>query len=340
VITRIEIDGFKSFVDFSLDVPQLLVLVGANNGGKSNLLQALSLFQDLQLGGEALALEQGDRGSADFHRDIAGREVDALSIAVDDHFPSARVDLVRESYTALFRPDRSPESVGQWLFAKFQPRLMRRGSDESRSPRVLLGDGSNVARVVASMRDGGHARTAYGNLLMDLAAVLPGFADLISVYDERRRTWDLDFVFDTGRRLPCSMVSDGTLRVLGVLVAVHSLALNDGTLLIDEIEIGLHPAFLVTLVDRIRRRVRDYRRLQVIATTHSPVVVSEVVAESPESVVFIDQVYGALAWPDGEKSATERTRARPVAASGERGSFVSPREVRRYLETVRPVDLA
>jgi len=41
MITRIEIDGFKSFRDFTLDVPPLLVLAGPTAGGKSNLLDAV-----------------------------------------------------------------------------------------------------------------------------------------------------------------------------------------------------------------------------------------------------------------------------------------------------------
>ncbi|WP_067169395.1 AAA family ATPase [Microtetraspora niveoalba] len=41
MITRIEIDGFKSFADFALDVPPFLVLIGTNASGKSNLLDAL-----------------------------------------------------------------------------------------------------------------------------------------------------------------------------------------------------------------------------------------------------------------------------------------------------------
>ncbi len=42
MITRIESDGFKSFVDFSLDLAPLTVLAGPNNSGKSNLLEAIT----------------------------------------------------------------------------------------------------------------------------------------------------------------------------------------------------------------------------------------------------------------------------------------------------------
>ncbi|WP_329351077.1 AAA family ATPase [Streptomyces sp. NBC_01261] len=44
MITRIEIDGFKTFDQFSLDVPPFLVLLGANGSGKSNLLEAVALL--------------------------------------------------------------------------------------------------------------------------------------------------------------------------------------------------------------------------------------------------------------------------------------------------------
>lgn len=41
LITRIEIDGFKSFRQFSLDLEPFQVIVGPNAAGKSNLLDAL-----------------------------------------------------------------------------------------------------------------------------------------------------------------------------------------------------------------------------------------------------------------------------------------------------------
>ncbi|MFE5536445.1 AAA family ATPase [Streptomyces sp. NPDC056492] len=43
MITQIRIDGFKSFRDFSLDVPSTLLLLGPNGAGKSNLFDALRL---------------------------------------------------------------------------------------------------------------------------------------------------------------------------------------------------------------------------------------------------------------------------------------------------------
>lgn len=47
MITRIEIDGFKSLRDFAVDLEPLTVFVGPNNAGKSNILEALALLSRL-----------------------------------------------------------------------------------------------------------------------------------------------------------------------------------------------------------------------------------------------------------------------------------------------------
>ncbi len=41
MLTRVEIDGFKTFEDFSLDLRPLTAIVGPNASGKSNLFDAL-----------------------------------------------------------------------------------------------------------------------------------------------------------------------------------------------------------------------------------------------------------------------------------------------------------
>ncbi len=44
MITRIEIDGFKSFKEFALDLAPFQVIIGPNGSGKSNLLEAIHLL--------------------------------------------------------------------------------------------------------------------------------------------------------------------------------------------------------------------------------------------------------------------------------------------------------
>jgi predicted ATPase len=51
MITRVEIDGFKSFTDFGLDLEPFTVIAGVNGVGKSNLFDALRHIQRLVGGG-------------------------------------------------------------------------------------------------------------------------------------------------------------------------------------------------------------------------------------------------------------------------------------------------
>ncbi|MGB3548611.1 MAG: ATP-binding protein [Saprospiraceae bacterium] len=50
MITRIEISGFKTFTEFSVDLAPLTVIVGANASGKSNFMDALEVLGSLAAG--------------------------------------------------------------------------------------------------------------------------------------------------------------------------------------------------------------------------------------------------------------------------------------------------
>ncbi len=47
MITLIELDGFKTFQDFKLELSPFQVIVGPNGAGKSNLFDALRLLTRL-----------------------------------------------------------------------------------------------------------------------------------------------------------------------------------------------------------------------------------------------------------------------------------------------------
>lgn len=62
MLTRVEINGFKSFQDFSLDLEPLFMVLGPNSAGKSNLFDALAVISRLAQMEVSSAL-QGGRGS-------------------------------------------------------------------------------------------------------------------------------------------------------------------------------------------------------------------------------------------------------------------------------------
>ena len=50
MLTHVEIEGFRSLRHVDLDLPGLTVLIGANNSGKSNLLDVFALMSESATG--------------------------------------------------------------------------------------------------------------------------------------------------------------------------------------------------------------------------------------------------------------------------------------------------
>lgn len=91
-----------------------------------------------------------------------------------------------------------------------------------------------------------------------------------------------------GKRISSRSLSDGTLRFLGMLVALRTAA-PGSVFLVEEIDGGLHPARLHVLVELLEALARE-RRIQIIATTHSPVMLQAVSRETLLSAVVFGRV--------------------------------------------------
>ncbi|RKS75105.1 putative ATPase [Actinomadura pelletieri DSM 43383] len=381
MITRIEIDGFKSFLDFELDVPPFLALVGPNASGKSNLLDAIEYNRATLRSSSPLLEARRGRPHELFHRVVKGSPVEEFSISVHRllqlsegfvgivrHSGALRVPRVRDKspreldltprtelphavrerawegvHEVLNKPDKQPVlallneidnaalNVREYVP---EPRVMR-GTAPVADTRPLLPDGSNLAAVLGRLS----TSDALDDLVVDLASLVPDVTEIKTELNEKRQEWSFDLVVEGQGTVPSTLLSDGTLRVLGLLAALHDPD-HSGVLMVEEIENGLHPARLAELLRRIQERVTDLsdpesldRPLrQVIITSHSPVVVSELYRTRPESLIFMDTAVRV----DPESDRVSRvTVAKPVRDEGEPGTFVSPRQVRKYLGTVR-----
>lgn len=386
MITHIEIDGFKSFLDFKLDVPPFLALVGPNASGKSNLFDALEYEWESRGPGSPLLDARRGRPHELFHRVAKGHPVELFSVrttrllhiteglvkvttsvgaAFDDGHPRENSQLTQLHSAGDKNEELEPAlrdrlRVGidtmygeraerEETFAKTanliesgmqgerqyvpEPHAMRRWASAA-DLRPLERDGANLAAVLGRMRN----TEAFGDLMIDLAALIPDVVQVVPELDEKRQEWSFDLVIDGQGPVPSTLLSDGTLRVLGLLAALHDPD-HPGVLMIEEIENGLHPSRLAELLRRMQDSVTDLndstsldRPLrQVILTSHSPVVVSELYRWRPESLIFMDSVIRVD--PDHDR-VSRVSVARPVRAGGERGTYISPRQVHKYLATV------
>jgi predicted ATPase len=192
----------------------------------------------------------------------------------------------------------------------------------------LASSGANLAAVIGRIFEG---NAVAEDFVLDAQFVISDLVDVRPVRDERRNQWDFDVVMRGGRTFTPALVSDGTLRVLALLAALHDPD-HRSVVMIEDIENGLHPEYQGRLCDRLAARTANGDR-QVIATTHSPVIVSAAMEQPNSAIVFLDQVAGPADEGDGVRRPQHRTRARRIAAGGERGTYVSAAELEKYLTT-------
>jgi len=84
------------------------------------------------------------------------------------------------------------------------------------------------------------------------------------------------FMFDTkdARHVPAEQMSDGTLYILALIVAVLGPH-RPKTLLIDDIDMRLHPKAQYELVTLLKKFLEEFPDLQIIATSHSPYILDK-----------------------------------------------------------------
>jgi predicted ATPase len=116
----------------------------------------------------------------------------------------------------------------------------------------------------------------------------PEIADLDFVHVEELDDVMAILVERDGKRVSVRSLSDGTLRFLGILVALRTAA-SGSTFLIEEIDGGLHPARLHVLVEFLEALARE-RGIQIIATTHSPVMLQSMSREALLSAIVFGRV--------------------------------------------------
>ena len=208
-----------------------------------------------------------DGERADSFRVENGRTV-ASSFAHPPGAGSDRLYLMQVAGYPAFRPIY--DALAGMGFYNFQPEQIR----ELQSPEpgdLLKPDGSNITSVLANLK----ASSPESAERMDryLSKVVPGTLGMEPKTVGPKLT--LEFRQEVRgdrhpRRFLANNVSDGTLRVLGVLVALYQGAgmVSDNAMLvgIEEPEGALHPAAAGVLTDVL---LEASGRVQVVITSHS-----------------------------------------------------------------------
>jgi len=147
----------------------------------------------------------------------------------------------------------NPTRIGEW--------------QEPSSVRVLESDGSNVASILEEM-----SQQERNELVELLAAVVPGIVNISVRHVADKVT--VVFTQDVGqgpREFFAKQMSDGTLRVFGILVAVTQ-GVGGNLLAVEEPEVAIHLGALQTLVQILQAQTDS---TQILITTHSADIVDQ-----------------------------------------------------------------
>lgn len=210
------------------------------------------------------------------------------------------------------------EELRSWRFLQFEPTTLGLPARRD-APPLLEPNGRNLPAVLARIQgetaDAEDPAGALTDIAVDLRRVIPNARAVRIRDDTPGHQWEL--VLDTHGEpdTPGRLASDGTLRLLGLLTALHDPRFA-GLICIEEPENGVEPYRLEPLLDVLRGLVTDPTRpsdlpmVQLLLATHSPVIVG--LLSGDEALDAFEGRYFDLATPSGEP-ARQRTRSRAIA---------------------------
>ena len=99
MITRIEIDGFKTFSGFAIDLAPFTAIVGPNASGKSNLFDAIKLLSEVSKSDVRSAMTKVRGQPGELFRQTPGGLASEITIAVETLLPAKGVDQFGSKFT-------------------------------------------------------------------------------------------------------------------------------------------------------------------------------------------------------------------------------------------------
>jgi predicted ATPase len=232
---------------------------------------------------EECKLWQPDQLSSELFYTVREGQVVAASIKVTPAATNDRLYLVNASGLPEFRP--LYEALSHMGFYNLNPDRIR-DLQPPDAGDVLLRDGSNLASVLGQLEQ--HNLNTKRRVEEYLSNVVPGVTHVDVKHVGPKETLEFRQLVGANEhpwRFFAANMSDGTLRAVGVLVALfqssngrqHRVPLVG----IEEPEIALHPAAVGVLRDCL---VDASQTTQVIVTSHSPDLLDD--AEIPDDWIL------------------------------------------------------
>lgn len=168
------------------------------------------------------------------------------------------------------------------FFYDFVPSTMRQDSVKD---RILSNNGSNLAGVLSYLCE---ISSEHKDKLLKIVQSLPeqDITDISFYTDKRER---VEFIItesfgDVSVERTMDLLSDGTLKVLGIAAALLSVP-EGATVVIEEIDNSIHPTRAHEILS-LMRQYADERKLNLLLSTHNPALMDALPDEALADVVF------------------------------------------------------
>ncbi len=134
-------------------------------------------------------------------------------------------------------------------------------------------DGSNVALVLKNLLENEEKRRRFTNLIQ---YVLPFVSDVdVERFAGRSLIATLEETHAPGTHLPASLLSEGTIKVISLLIALYFE--EKPVIAFEEPASNLHPELISRVVEMMKEQSAEK---QIFVTTHSPEVIKHVGLEN------------------------------------------------------------
>ncbi len=147
----------------------------------------------------------------------------------------------------------------------FDPKLPKKAHPIT-GKAELEEDGENLSIVLKRIAENKNVRRKLFNLVQD---VLPSISNVkVEKLADKSVLFKIMESYFPGNYLPASLISDGTINIIALIVALY---LEKNSLaIIEEPERNIHPSLISKTVDMMREVAT---RKQIVVTTHNPEVV-------------------------------------------------------------------
>ena len=314
----IEIQGYKSIKSARVDFAPINILIGANGSGKSNLISFFDFLNRLynRKLNDYIALNGGDNKI--LHK--GKKNTDTISFQLEFDSGQNGYSAILESGTEgfvfinerlIYKSDRGTDissssseariKLTDNYRAKYVIRYLNGfrkyhfHDTSTNSPFTQLShiendiyylyeNGRNLAAFLYHIFQ--NNKIVYNRIIKNIQSIAPYFSDFYlrpNKEDLVRLQWTdkySDVVYGAND------LSDGTLRFIALSVLFLQPTLPD-TIIIDEPELGLHPASIAKLAGMVQSVAA--KKCQVIVATQSTDLLSHFM---PEDIITVDQVDG------------------------------------------------